>query len=147
MTRLSADPPRAAGRSDDPGTPAVRARGIEFLPALLLVVVSVLASLICLPGCTHVVVGSTPYYVDGPRQNEPSNGDLPDGTPVWVIGEKDGYTKVWASNGVIGYVWPKAIITRAQWEKIQAAQKEAEKEQQTPPPANKAPAKEGPAGS
>ena len=103
----------------------------------LLVALGAMPTAVC-TGCLHVIGLDTPYYEQGPRQEAPPEGEFKAGTGVWIVGEKDGYRRVWASNGVLAYVWPRAITTREEWQRRQQAEKEAEQADmatETPPPA------------
>lgn len=66
------------------------------------------------PGCMHVTVGTTAYYKHGPSQPGPPDGDLPEGTRVWVVGRDGSYVRVWTLTGVDAYVWDRCL--RPAWE-------------------------------
>jgi hypothetical protein len=67
-----------------------------------------------LAGCSHVITQPAPYYKDGPSQLDPPQGELSEGTLVLVIGKDGSYSRVWALNGVIAYVWDGDI--RSLWQ-------------------------------
>ncbi len=98
----------------------------RFVLRRLLVAAGLLAASAC-TGCTHVIAGDTPYYNEGPLQSGLPDGELRAGTGVWIVGDKDGYKRIWALEGVLAYVWPRAIVTRAEWNRIQKMQAEADK--------------------
>lgn len=91
----------------------------QVLGALLL-----LAGLGLLEGCAHKVLGDTPYYKKGPNQVEPPDGDLKDGTLVWIIGSEGTYKHVIAVNGVNAYVWANALAPTVDWNDMFAPQQE-----------------------
>lgn len=68
-----------------------------------------------LAGCSHVITQPTPYYKDGPSQLDSPQGELSEGTLVLVIGKDGSYSRVWALNGVIAYVWDGAIRSLWKW--------------------------------
>jgi hypothetical protein len=74
------------------------------------------AACVCvLAGCSHAITQSTPYYENGPHQTQPPNGNLPEGTGVWVVGREGSYYKVMADNGVVAYVWDRALTPMHEW--------------------------------
>jgi hypothetical protein len=115
--------------------PLATCRGNEFRLAGGLagaVLVTAVLGLGLATGCTHFIKqDSTPYFVDGPHQLEPPNGELAAGTGVWIIGEEDTYKRVWTLDGVIAYVWQGDVVTRSEWKQMQKERKEqAEREAQ-----------------
>ena len=87
------------------------------------------ASLIVVVGCTHVVTQTTPYYEDGPYQIAGPQGDLPEGTRVWVVGKEGSYARVWTRDGIDAYVWDNALMSIWEWNRKQSAErKRAQKE-------------------
>lgn len=84
-------------------------------------------------GCSHVVLHDASYYRQGPHQAAGPDGDLPAGTKVLVIGAKNGYQQVWADNGVIAYVWPRALVTMSEYRKLQEGKSLAEQRRAAEP--------------
>jgi hypothetical protein len=64
-------------------------------------------------GCSHVVTQTTPYYSEGPAQLAGPQGQLEEGTGVWVIGREGDYAHVLTLRGVNAYVWNGAL--RSAW--------------------------------
>ncbi len=103
--------------------------------------VGLAAALLC-TGCTHVIAQNAPYYNEGPQQPGPPDGELAAGTGVWIVGQKDGYGHIWTLGGVNAYVWPRDIVTKAEWAHMQKVQADAEQAAEaaltsrpSPPPA------------
>ena len=82
-----------------------------------------LGALALLGGCTHVIGNNCPYYKQGPAQREGPQGTIPAGTRVWVLGKEGSYARVWAANGVDGYVWDSSIVTVEEWNRRQELDK------------------------
>lgn len=78
-----------------------------------------------LAGCTHVVTQTTPYYHEGPAQLAGPQGQLPEGTGVWVIGREGDYARVLTLGGVHAYVWNGAL--RSAWQGAAAEKPTAER--------------------
>ena len=97
-------------------------------------------SLLVLPGCAHKIAGDTPYYKKGPYQIEPPDGDLKDGTWVWIVGAEGSYKHVLAANGVNAYVWSNALVPVIDWDHLFQPE-----EKQPPMPGLKPPSKQKPA--
>ena len=90
---------------------------------IVLLAVGLTASL----GCTHVIIRDTPYYADGPYQIEGPQGDLKEGTGVWVVGKEGTYLCVWSLENIDVYVLDSAVTSYWQWWKMKSAkQKPAE---------------------
>src|SRR5262245_20764180 len=87
-------------------------------PAALLFVLATTA----LPGCTHVIPQSTPYYKNGPDQPEGPQGDIPAGAKAWVLWRKNTYAHVWTDGGIDGWVWDRAVVSV--WEQERQAREE-----------------------
>jgi hypothetical protein len=60
-------------------------------------------------GCSHVVAYTTPYFVDGPTQPGPPEGDLEAGTWVLVVGSEGSYSRVWTASFLDAYVLSSAL--------------------------------------
>lgn len=95
-----------------------------------------LPSLLPLAGCAHKVMGDTPYYKKGPYQVEPPDGDLKDGTWVWIVGAEGSYKHVVSATGVNAYIWSHALVPVVDWNQLFASQPKEESEK----PASPAPA-------
>jgi hypothetical protein len=53
---------------------------------------------------THAVANTTPYYLDGPQQARPADGNLSVGTKIKIIKDSGSYVLVETDNGVTAYV-------------------------------------------
>ena len=53
---------------------------------------------------THRVTVSTPYYLTGPQQSRPPEGEFAPSTRVTLISRQGGHAKVIHENGVTAYV-------------------------------------------
>lgn len=73
-------------------------------------------------GCTHVVTQNAPYYVDGPSQLAPPQGELPRGTKVLVIRNTGTYSRVLTANFIDAYVWNNSLMELEDWWAAQRAQ-------------------------
>ncbi len=60
---------------------------------------------------THVVAFGTPYYLDGPDQAGAPDGFLNRGEKVWVMWEKDSYSRLFTDDGTLGWVWSPSLVT------------------------------------
>lgn len=69
-------------------------------------------------GCVEVAVGPTPYYLSGPPQLDPPQGDIPGGTSLWVLWKQDGFSQVVTPDGEAAWVLSNSLVTLDQWEKI-----------------------------
>jgi hypothetical protein len=65
---------------------------------------SLLAVSLVISGCSHVITRETPYYVDGPRQADPPQGWLPEGTGVWILGRDGTYVRVLTGTMINAWV-------------------------------------------
>lgn len=75
-----------------------------------------LAALVGLSGgCTHKVVQSTPYFVDGPSQLDPPQGDLDPGIHVLALDRTGSYRRVLTLTGVNAYVLESALEPLWPW--------------------------------
>lgn len=112
---------------------------------------AVAAVIHAIAGCTHILTGETPYYEDGPRQAQQSEGDFPAGTKALVLpGRRDDYVRIWSDTGVIAYVWKGSLTPLRDWERQQEEQRRREElearrraaEGESPPPASSRPVDE-----
>ena len=81
-----------------------------------------------LTSCMHVVSQTTPYYKDGPTQLAGPQGDLSEGTHVWVVGKDGTYARVWTLDGMDAYIWDRALMSFWDWNQKQAAEKKQAEE-------------------
>ena len=85
---------------------------------LALLVAALIASTM---GCMRVIRQEAPYYTKGPQQPDPPNGFFEPGTKVWVLGQKDSYSRVLTLDGIAGHVWSQDLLTLGQWQAEQEA--------------------------
>ena len=61
-------------------------------------------------GCSHMIKDRVPYYENDPWQPRPPEGFLYRGTGVWVLEQKQGYTRVLTSDLIHAWVWGDAVV-------------------------------------
>lgn len=93
---------------------------------------SLLLLMLGIGGCTHVVTQNAPYYVDGPSQLAPPQGELPRGTKVLVIRNTGTYSRVLTADFIDAYVWNNSLMELEDWWAAQRAQDRAQDAPQQP---------------
>ncbi len=59
---------------------------------------------------THIISHTTEYYLSGPQQSRPPDGQLPSGTKVEVAGEAGSYTIIRTEDNISAYVAADILI-------------------------------------